>query len=97
MVHSPVKRTALRTSMVTVIAVFAVLFGASGAHAATSYQSVSADAGYLMAEVWFNSGTHNMSKGRNSFTLKDHDCNNGWDARVEWKGRQVRKEDRPLW
>jgi hypothetical protein len=77
----------LRTAFAAAATALAVLFGTAAAHAATSqYAYTRPDNGAYMAEAWFNSGTHNMSKGRNSFTLKDHVCNDGFLARVEWKG-----------
>lgn len=32
----------------------------------------------VAGKVWFNSGTHNPAKGRNSFTVKDSMCGDGW-------------------
>lgn len=80
-------RATLRTALIAITAVLTVLFGTTAAHAATSQQAhVNASTGAYMAEAWFNSGTHNMAKGRNSYTLKDHICNDSFLAQVEWKG-----------
>lgn len=78
-------RVALRTALVAVATALTVLVGATAAQAATT-QRIIRDSSYnIVAEAWFNSGTHNLSKGRNSFTVKDYgSCNPA--AFVEWWG-----------
>lgn len=50
----------------------------------TTHEYVYHAAGNLAGEAWFNSGTANMSKGRNSFTIKDLFCGDGWGIQVEY-------------
>jgi hypothetical protein len=64
--------------------VMAVVLPGTAARAATSGSYIHNDNNQIMVEVWFNSGTHNMSKGRNSFTLKDYICGDGYTAYVSW-------------
>jgi hypothetical protein len=40
--------------------------------------------GVLRGKIWYNAGTHNLSKGRNSFTVKDEYCADGIAIRVYW-------------
>ena len=55
--------------------------------ATTQYRSIrNAYSGALMEEAWYNPADANLSKGRNSFTIKDWGCNNGYDARIYWTG-----------
>ncbi len=41
-------------------------------------------AGNAAGTAWFNSGTANMRKGRNSFTVKDLFCGDGWSIYVQY-------------
>jgi hypothetical protein len=46
-------------------------------------------AGNTAGIVWFNSGTANMNKGRNSFTVKDDFCGDGWSIYVQYSYRDA--------
>ncbi|MFI6706612.1 hypothetical protein ACIBF7_09290 [Nonomuraea sp. NPDC050478] len=61
-------RSSIRSTIAAAIAL-PLVFAASPASAATS-ESAAYWNDRPVAKAWFNSGTHNMSKGRNSFTLK---------------------------
>jgi eukaryotic-like serine/threonine-protein kinase len=41
-------------------------------------------AGNAAGQIWFNSGTANPSKGRNSFTVKDVLCGDSWSIYVQY-------------
>jgi hypothetical protein len=47
-------------------------------------ESVYHAAGNAAGYIWFNSGTANLSKGRNSFTVKDVFCGDGWSIYVQY-------------
>ena len=74
----------------SLIAGACVLLGTAGvgtAHAAnggTTHEFVYHAAGNIAGEAWFNSGTANLTKGRNSFTIKDDFCGDGWAIEVEY-------------
>ncbi|MEU9837279.1 hypothetical protein AB0D67_37580 [Streptosporangium sp. NPDC048047] len=53
--------------------------------AATSSMFVYHANGKVAGQVWFNSGTSNLSKGRNSFTVKDSFCGDGWTVFAQYK------------
>jgi hypothetical protein len=42
-------------------------------------------AGSAAGQIWFNSGTANLSKGRNSFTVKDVLCGDSWSIYVQYR------------
>jgi hypothetical protein len=50
----------------------------------TGHEFVYHAAGNAAGEAWFNSGTANLSKGRNSFTIKDLNCGDFWSIYVEY-------------
>jgi hypothetical protein len=50
------------------------LTGTPAVAATTEQPTATSGVGY----AWFNSGTHNMAKGRNSFTVKDNRCGDGY-------------------
>lgn len=59
----------------------------NAAHAAnggTTHEFVHHASGRIAAEAWFNSGTANLAKGRNSFTIKDDFCRDGWAIEIEY-------------
>jgi hypothetical protein len=58
--------------------------GAQAANGGTTHEFVLHSAGNKAGEAWFNSGTANLSKGRNSFTLKDLFCGDGWAILVQY-------------
>lgn len=58
---------------------------ARSASGGTTHEYVYHAAGNIAGEAWFNSGTANPSKGRNSFTIKDDLCNDGWAIEVHFK------------
>jgi hypothetical protein len=71
---------------VVVLGVAAMTVTATGvAHAATTSMNVYHAAGNVAGTVWFNSGTSNMTHGRNSFTVKDGLCNDGWAVYAQYK------------
>ncbi|MCT9935186.1 hypothetical protein N5079_33795 [Planotetraspora sp. A-T 1434] len=71
---------------VVMLCVAATTVMATGAaDAATSSMIVYHASGAVAGEVWFNSGTTNMSKGRNSFTVRDRFCDDGWMVYAEYK------------
>ncbi len=39
--------------------------------------------------VWYNAGTHNPGKGRNSFTVKDELCGDGWISFVYYEVKEL--------
>ncbi|WP_062428344.1 hypothetical protein [Herbidospora daliensis] len=62
-------RTILTRALAALAATGLVVATAGPASAATSEIKL-LQGGTTAAVVWYNSGTHNMSKGRNSFTLR---------------------------
>ncbi|WP_440105361.1 hypothetical protein [Streptosporangium sp. H16] len=71
---------------VVVLGVAAMTVMTTGvAHAATSSMNVYHAAGNVAGTVWFNSGTSNMAKGRNSFTVRDGLCDDGWTVYAQYK------------
>ncbi|GIH02153.1 hypothetical protein Rhe02_02200 [Rhizocola hellebori] len=58
----------------------ATVLGGAPAQAATSHQLIYHWSGSrpVAGEVWYNAGNHNPSVGRNSFTVKDRMCGDGW-------------------
>jgi hypothetical protein len=54
--------------------------------ATTQYQSYKKASGTMLGEAWYNPAAANLSKGRNSFTIKDWDCNNWFDTQIRWRG-----------
>jgi hypothetical protein len=83
---SGIGRGMRRLFVVAATSILVILVGSTAAQAATSGILKRNAGGAYQVEVWYNSGTHNMSKGRNSFTLKDHICNDGYSAYVYWSG-----------
>ena len=79
------QRGARRLLIVAMSASMIVLASGTAAQAATSGYLIRNSNNQIMVEVWFNSGTHNMSKGRNSFTLKDHICGDSYVAKLWWR------------
>ncbi|MFB9207638.1 hypothetical protein ACFFV7_41105 [Nonomuraea spiralis] len=81
----------LRLRLPMFAAVMALTLAVSGgaAQAATSEQVIHHADGKAAGHVWFNSGTHNMEKGRNSFTVKDVFCGDGWKAGVQFEVPQL--------
>ncbi|WP_066374062.1 hypothetical protein [Herbidospora mongoliensis] len=76
------QRTIRRTLMTLAATVGLVAGTLTPANAATSLVSMTMS-GKTIATVWYNAGTHNMSKGRNSFTLR---AEKGiYNARVFWE------------
>lgn len=61
----------------------------SPALAATSEESAPDGVGF----VWYNAGTHNMDKGRNSFTVKDDHCGDGFKPFVYYEIYDNRNAD----
>jgi hypothetical protein len=64
-----VRSSLLSRALVAAAAAGLVVATAAPASAATSFLELK-QSGSMAAIVWYNSGTHNMSKGRNSFTLR---------------------------
>jgi hypothetical protein len=75
------KRTGLRLGTIAVAGAMIFVGAAAPAFAYTSFENTPRG-GF----VWYNAGTHNMSKGRNSFTVLDVRCN-GWRAFVYYEVR----------
>lgn len=73
-------RRSVRSAIVTTSVLGALTLGTGAAHAATSHSLVYHWSGSrpVAGEVWFNSGTHRPDLGRNSFTVKDRYCSDGW-------------------
>lgn len=64
----------------------AIILMPAVAEASTSNRIIYYSDGTTAAgEVWFNSGTSNISRGRNSFTVKDRICDDGWMIFAEYK------------
>lgn len=57
---------------------------AQAANGGTTQEVVYHASGKTAGQVWFNSGTANPAKGRNSFTVKDDFCGDGWAIEVEY-------------
>ncbi|MFI7543456.1 hypothetical protein [Actinoplanes sp. NPDC049599] len=57
----------------------------AAAQAATSSAVVYHASGRVAGYVFYNAGTHNMAKGRNSFTVVDSFCGDGWAVGVQWR------------
>ncbi|MER7212280.1 hypothetical protein ABZ470_02800 [Streptosporangium sp. NPDC020072] len=75
----------LRVAVPTAVVALTLATTSGVAHAATSHQVVYHADGNWAGEVWFNAGTHNMAKGRNSFTVKDTFCGDGWKVGVHYE------------
>jgi len=70
-----------RLGIMAGVATAALLGSAVPALAATSEQAAPSGVGY----VWYNAGTSNMAKGRNSFTVKDDHCGDGYKTFVYYE------------
>lgn len=78
--------SAIRPTLVAAVSVAVLTLGSGSALAAggTTHEFAYHADGKKAGEAWFNSGITNPSKGRNSFTLKDLFCGDGWSVRVEY-------------
>ncbi|GGQ68511.1 hypothetical protein [Couchioplanes azureus] len=74
-------RTSLRALSVLAATAVATGLAAAPAQAATSWGPTPDGVG----QVWYNAGTHNMQKGRNSFTVKDNRGGDGWKTFVYYE------------
>jgi hypothetical protein len=56
--------------------------------AVTQYDSIR-NGSIIFEEAWYNPADANLSKGRNSFTLKDWGCYDRYDGHIIWTGARA--------
>ncbi|MBV9450408.1 MAG: hypothetical protein JO345_31415 [Streptosporangiaceae bacterium] len=87
------KRTWLIGGIAGALAV--VMAGSGTAYASTSHEWVFHANGRVAGEVWYNAANSNLSKGWNSFTVKDEFCGDGWSVGVQWATQSGNWEGAP--